>query len=385
MSHVPSAAAELGPPPHVPIRRALLSVTDKAGLEAFAPALAAAGVELFASGGTRRYLQEMGLAVRDVGEYTGFPEMLDGRVKTLHPKIHGGILCRHDRADDMQALASHGIVPFELVVVNLYQFEETVANPDVSDSAAIENIDIGGPSLIRGAAKNHRYVTIATSAVQYPEILAQIKEHGGTTYELRRKLAGAAYKRTAAYDAAIAGYFERSAVAPGGGRGLRDASFAPRVSLNLRLKESLRYGENPHQRAALYVDPSADSGTLVAAKQLNGKELSYNNLLDLDSAWAMVRSFNEPTVVVIKHNNPCGAAVDASLAVAMRRALDGDPQSAFGSVIGINQLVDAATAEVLVEPHRFVEAIVAPRFSEDVLRDPQNQAEVESQRSVDAD
>jgi phosphoribosylaminoimidazolecarboxamide formyltransferase/IMP cyclohydrolase len=390
MSHAIPSAAELAPPPHVPIRRALVSVTDKAGLDDFAPALAALSVELFASGGTRRHLQELGLAVRDVGEYTGFPEMLDGRVKTLHPKIHGGILCRHDRPDDMQAIASHGIVSFELVVVNLYSFESTVARSDVSDALAIENIDIGGPSLIRGAAKNHRYVTIATSADQYQRILAQIKEQGGTTYELRRELAATAFARTAAYDAAIKSYFERTAIAPGGSRGLSApgtpafrlsagespwrpglddrSSFSPNVSLDLRLKETLRYGENPHQQAALYVDSAARDGTLVAAKQLNGKELSYNNLLDLDSAWAMVRSLSEPAAVVIKHNNPCGAAIDADLSIAMRRALDGDPTSAFGSVIGINRAVDAATAEVLIEPNRFVEAIVAPGFSEDALK-----------------
>jgi phosphoribosylaminoimidazolecarboxamide formyltransferase/IMP cyclohydrolase len=379
MAHSSVTATDLGPPPHVPIRRALVSVSDKSGLDEFAHGLASAGVQLFASGGTRKHLEQLGLAVRDVGEYTGFPEMLDGRVKTLHPKVHGGILCRHDRADDMQALERQGIVPFELVVVNLYPFEETIRRADVTDALAIENIDIGGPSLIRGAAKNHRYVTIATSPKQFPEILEQIKLRGGTTYELRRELAAAAYALTARYEAAISDYFAQPAAARGGSRGLSPSAtagssssaggeFAPSIEMRLELKETLRYGENPHQRGALYVDPAADSGTLVNARQLHGKELSYNNLLDLDSAWAIVRMLDEPAAVVIKHNNPCGAAMHKTLSLAMRRALDGDPVSAFGSVIALNRAVDAATADLLAEPDRFVEAIVAPTFDEEGLR-----------------
>ncbi|MEX2141701.1 MAG: bifunctional phosphoribosylaminoimidazolecarboxamide formyltransferase/IMP cyclohydrolase [Pirellulales bacterium] len=377
MAQLSPTAAELGPPRLVSVRRALISVSDKSGLDDFAHGLAAVGVELFASGGTRKHLEQLGLSVRDVGEYTGFPEMLDGRVKTLHPKIHGGILCRHDRPDDMDAIERHGIVSFELVVVNLYPFEETVRRPDVTDAAAIENIDIGGPSLIRGAAKNHRYVTVATSAEQYPRILEQLRANGGTTYELRRELAAAAYARIAQYDTAIAAYFQKTAEAPGGSRGLEATQtpasrpglvFSPSVGIQLQLKETLRYGENPHQRAALYVDPSAGHVTLVNARQLHGKELSYNNLLDLDSAWAMVRMLPAPAVVVIKHNNPCGGAMDEDLSVAMRRAFDGDPVSAFGSVIALNRAVNAAAAEVLAEPDRFVEAIVAPAFDDDALR-----------------
>ncbi len=376
MAHLSSIEAEVGPPPQITVRRALISVSDKLGLDEFARGLAAAGVELFGSGGTRVHLQSLGLSVRDVGEYTGFPEMLDGRVKTLHPKIHGGILCRHERADDMEALARHGIVPFELVVVKLYPFEETIRRPDVTDAVAIDNNDNGGPSLIRGAAKNHRYVTIATSAEQYPRILEQIRAHSRTTYELRRELAEAAYQRTAEYDAAIAAYFTRkAALAPGGSRRFSGGSTPPSrpelsetMALEVRRKELLRYGENPHQTAALYVDPSAGQGTLVNARQLHGKELSYNNLLDLDSAWAMVRMLTEPAAVVIKHNNPCGGATDSNLAVAMRRALDGDPVSAFGSVIAINRTVDGATAEVLAEPDRFVEAVVAPAFDDEAFR-----------------
>jgi phosphoribosylaminoimidazolecarboxamide formyltransferase/IMP cyclohydrolase len=345
-------------------------VSDKQGLDDLARGLAAAGIELYASGGTRKHLVELGLVVQDIAAYTGFPEMLDGRVKTLHPKIHGGILCRHDRADDMQALREQGIVSFELVIVNLYPFEETIRREDVTDALAIENIDIGGPSLIRGAAKNHRYVTIATAADQYPRILEQIQQNGGTTYELRRELAMAAYALTASYDAAIAQYFASSATATDIAAGPR---FQSEIVLRLKLKELLRYGENPHQQAALYEDPgnagpAALTGTMVNAAQLHGKELSYNNLLDLDSAWTCVRLLDEPAAVVIKHNNPCGAAMHENLSVAMRRALDGDPVSAFGSVIAMNRAVDAATAEVLSEPERFVEAIVAPRFDRDAIR-----------------
>ena len=372
MGHL-SSAVEPASPPHVPVRRAILSVSDKSGLDELARGLVAAGIELYASGGTRKHLAELGLAVHEIGAYTGFPEMLDGRVKTLHPKIHGGILCRHDRADDMQALRDQGIVSFELVVVNLYPFEETIRRPDVTDALAIENIDIGGPSLIRGAAKNHRYVTIATSADQYPRILEQIAKTGGTTIELRRELAMAAYTLTARYDAAISLYFassttvEKNTIIPAAPR------FDSEVLLQLRHKASLRYGENPHQQAALYedpvqADPAASTGTLVNAAQLHGKELSYNNLLDLDSAWTCVRLLDAPAAVVIKHNNPCGAAMHDNLSVAMRRALEGDPVSAFGSVIAMNRSVDAATAEVLCEPDRFVEAIVAPRFDHDALQ-----------------
>lgn len=355
-------------PPQIPVRRALLSVSDKTGLADFARGLARLGVQLYSTGGTRKFLQSAGFAVIDVGEYTGFPEMLDGRVKTLHPKIHGGILCRHDRPDDMQALERAGIVTFELVVVNLYPFEATVARPEVSDGEAIENIDIGGPSLIRGAAKNHRYTTIVTDAGQYAAVLAEIQAGGGTSLALRRRLAGAAYARTARYDQAIAAYFARTAAgedAVGSEEASKGADPLPRrFPLELEKIGGLRYGENPHQPAALYVPAGggAEGRSLAQAKQIHGKELSYNNLLDLDSAWVMARLCPGPAAVVVKHNNPCGAAADADLATAMRRALDGDPVSAFGSVIALNREVDAATAEVLCEPDRFVEAIVAPAF-----------------------
>jgi phosphoribosylaminoimidazolecarboxamide formyltransferase/IMP cyclohydrolase len=337
-----------------PIKRALFSVSDKLGLGPLAAGLAAVGVELFSTGGTRQFLESQGLKVRDVAEYTGFPEMLDGRVKTLHPRIHGGILARHDRPDDLAALAAHGILTFELVVVNLYPFEATVARAGVDFAEAVEQIDIGGPSLIRAAAKNHAFVTVVIDPAQYAEVLAAVQSDGQTTIEHRRRLAQAAYARTGRYDRAIAAYLDRQIDAQ---------AFPAGWNLELDRKEILRYGENPHQLAALYAEPGASSAAnLVAAKQLNGKELSYNNLLDLDSALAIVRSLEGPSVVVIKHNNPCGAASHERLATAARGALDGDPLSAFGSVLGFNRALDAATADVLTEPERFIEAIVAPDF-----------------------
>jgi phosphoribosylaminoimidazolecarboxamide formyltransferase / IMP cyclohydrolase len=342
-----------------PIKRALVSVSDKLGLGEFALALTAGGVEIFSTGGTRRFLEAAGVKVRDVADYTGFPEMLDGRVKTLHPKIHGGILARHDRPDDLEALAAHGILTFELVVVNLYPFEATVGRGDATLEEAIEQIDIGGPSLIRAAAKNHAFVTVATDPIQYSEILEQVTSRGATTPELRRRLAQAAFARTAGYDQEIAQYLAGQ---------IEPREFPYRWHVDLRRKEVLRYGENPHQKAALYAQlPAGGGANLVAAQQLAGKELSYNNLLDLDSALALVRLLNGPGAVVIKHNNPCGAATDRELAAAARAALDGDPQSAFGSVLGFNRAVDAATAEVLAEPGRFVEAIVAPDYEQAAL------------------
>ncbi|HEX3727241.1 MAG TPA: bifunctional phosphoribosylaminoimidazolecarboxamide formyltransferase/IMP cyclohydrolase [Pirellulales bacterium] len=341
------------------IQRALISVSDKLGLLPLATGLARAGVELYSTGGTRRFLEDAGHKVRDVAEYTGFPEMLAGRLKTLHPKIHGGILARHDRHDDLEALAAHGISTFELVVVNLYPFEATVAREGTAYAEAIEQIDIGGPSLIRAAAKNQDFVTVATDPAQYAEILAEVSAEGGTSLALRRRLALAAFERTSRYDLAIASYLASQ---------LEDGPFPRLWNVDLRRKESLRYGENPHQLAALYADPSDSSGAnLVSAQQLAGKELSYNNLLDLDSALAIVRSLGDPSAAVIKHNNPCGVASSEQLAVAARAALDGDPQSAFGSVLGFNRSLDAATAEVLAEPERFIEAIVAPDFDPEAL------------------
>ncbi len=327
---------------HAPrVQRALISVSDKLGLAGFARGLAAAGVEIFSTGGTRKHLESEGIPVSDVSEYTGFPEMMDGRLKTLHPKVHGGILCRHDNPDDMRALAEHGILTFELVVVNLYPFESTVAKKGVSLEEAIEQIDIGGPTLVRAASKNHAFTTIATSASQYSEILEQITAHGGTTVELRRRLAGEAFAHTAKYDRAIADFFAGATA---------EGPFPGTVTTSLTRKSVLRYGENPHQQAALYSRPDCPGASVVAARQLHGKELSYNNLLDLDSALAIVRQFAGPAAVVIKHNNPCGAAMADTLTVALQRALEGDPLSAFGSVLGLNRTMDAATAELLAAP-----------------------------------
>jgi len=341
------------------IQRAILSVSDKTGLVDFARELAAAGVELYASGGTRRHLEEAGIPVHEVASYTGFPEMMDGRLKTLHPKIHGGILARRDRRDDMASLAEQDIVPFELVVVNLYPFAETIAHPGVTVEEAIEQIDIGGPTLVRGAAKNHAFVTIACEPAQYGRILEEFRAAGATTPELRRELAGAAYAHTGKYDVAIGEYFARlRAKTRTEGEG-----FPAQLSVTLRRESALRYGENPHQAAALYSSPDATPGSLVRAQQLHGKELSYNNLLDLDNALAIARSLAVPGVAVLKHNNPCGAATTASLREATERAWSGDPVSAFGSVLGFNTPVDAASAEFLAEPGRFVEAIIAPSFT----------------------
>lgn len=333
--------------------RAILSVSDKTGLAEFARELAALGIELFSTGGTRSFLESQGLAVRDVAAYTGFPELLEGRVKTLHPKIHGGILARRDRPDDLAALAEHGIATFDLVVVNLYPFEATVARPGVSWDEAIENIDIGGPSLIRAAAKNQAFVAVVTDASQYADVLAELRAHGQTSDALRRRLAREAFALTSAYDGAIGRYLSEQA---------GEREFPAQWLVRLRRREVLRYGENPHQRAALYALDGPCGASLVGAEQLAGKELSYNNLLDLDSALALARSFSEPAAVVIKHNNPCGAAVGSSLAEATERAFAGDPLSAFGSVLGFNRSLDAATAEYLSTPGLFVEAIAAPDF-----------------------
>jgi len=349
----------------VPIKNALISVSDKLGLVDFARGLTAHGVELYASGGTRKHLEQANLPVREISAYTGFPEMMDGRLKTLHPKVHGGILCRHDRADDRTAMQAHGIVPFELVVVNLYPFEATVAKAGVTDEEAIEQIDIGGPTLIRGAAKNHAFTAVTTSTEQYAAILDQIAGQGGTSLELRRKLASEALEMIARYDRAIADYFARHALPVGKGavgEDVQTAEFPASIALHLQRREVLRYGENPHQQAALYASSKSAGANLLSARQLHGKELSYNNLLDLDAALDIVRSLAGPAAVVVKHNNPCGAAIAETLSTAMRNALAGDPLSAFGGIVGLNRALDAVTAEVLAEPNQFIEAIVAPQF-----------------------
>jgi phosphoribosylaminoimidazolecarboxamide formyltransferase/IMP cyclohydrolase len=341
-----------------PIKRALISVSDKMGLAGFARGLVNAGVEIYSTGGTRKHLESESIPVRDVSDYTGFPEMMDGRLKTLHPMVHGGILCRHDNEQDMKSLAEHGIVTFELVVVNLYPFEATVAQEGVTFDQAIEKIDIGGPTMVRAAAKNHAFTTIATDAQQYSAILDEIAANGCTSYELRRRLAAEAFAHTARYDRAIADYFAGLTA---------EGPFPGSINMSFARKAVLHYGENPHQRAALYAQSHSPGANVVAAMQLHGRELSYNNLLDLDSALCIVRSFTAPSVSVIKHNNPCGAASADTLVDALRKGMAGDPLSAFGSVLGMNRPVDRESAELLAEPGLFIEAIVAPDFHDDAL------------------
>ncbi len=345
----------------VPIRRALLSVTDKRGLIELARALSERGVHLLASGGTRTALVDAGLDVTEVSAYTGQPEILGGRVKTLHPKLHGGILARRDHADDLAALEAQGIEPIDLVVVNLYPFESTIAKPGVTFEEAVENIVIGGPSLIRGAAKNHPFVAVLTDPDQYPTLLDQLQTGGGTTLAFRRDLARAVFEQTARYDRMIADYLGRTLV------GDAEAPFPATIAPTFIRRNVLRYGENPHQRAALYAEPSPVGPNLVTARIRHGKELSYNNLLDLDSALRIVRMFEEPAAVVLKHNNPCGGATTGSISDAFELAYEGDPVSAFGGIVGLNRRVDRATAERLCVPGRFIEAIVAPGFDDDAF------------------
>jgi phosphoribosylaminoimidazolecarboxamide formyltransferase/IMP cyclohydrolase len=339
-------------------RRALVSVSDKADLGPFVRSLVDLGFEIVSTGGTRKFLIEQQIPVIDISQYTGFPEMMEGRVKTLHPKVHGGLLGRPDLAEDAQSMREHGILPFELVVCNLYPFEATIAKPGVSVGEAIENIDIGGPSMIRSASKNHAYVGVVTHPGQYTRVLEALRQ-GPLSAELRIELAAAAFELTARYDRAIADYMvglSRSAAEP-------PTAFPATLSLNFSRKLELRYGENPHQQAAFYVEAAPPAASLAASEQLHGKDLSYNNLLDLDAALNLVREFHEPAAVVLKHNNPCGAGIGATLKQAFERAYAGDPVSAFGSILGFNRLVDMAVAEELCLPDRFVEAIIAPGYA----------------------
>jgi phosphoribosylaminoimidazolecarboxamide formyltransferase/IMP cyclohydrolase len=342
------------------IRRALLSVSDKEGLASFAKTLAAYKVELISTGGTRKALEAAGLTVIDISTLTGFPEILDGRVKTLHPHVHGAILARRSDAAHVAKLAELKIAPIDVVVCNLYPFEATVAKASSSPDEIIEEIDIGGPTLVRAAAKNYQDVAVLTSPDQYETIAAELKTNNGVlTLATRQRLAAAAFARIAAYDRVIADYFEK----------LDDAEpFPPTLRLEFRRRMALRYGENPHQQAAFYVEPGLAHAAVAGAESLHGKELSYNNILDLDSALNLVREFNDPAAVVIKHNNPCGAAIGDSLSTAFRLAYDGDPLSAFGGVLGFNRELDAATAQQITEPNRFVEAVIAPGYSADAYQ-----------------
>jgi phosphoribosylaminoimidazolecarboxamide formyltransferase/IMP cyclohydrolase len=343
-------------------RRALVSVSDKSELGPINKGLVELGFQIVSTGGTKKFLAEQQIPVIDISEYTGFPEMMDGRVKTLHPKVHGGLLGRPNLPEDAQSMQEHGILPFELVVCNLYPFEATVAKAGVTVAEAIENIDIGGPSMIRSASKNHVYVGVVTSPGQYTKVLDALRT-GPLSAGLRLELAAAAFEMTARYDRAIANYMADLS----DDKAVPESPFPATLSIQMSRKYPLRYGENPHQNAAFYVETNPAAASLAASEQLHGKELSYNNLLDLDAALNLVREFPMPAVVVLKHNNPCGAGIGQNLKDAFLRAWSGDPVSAFGSILGINRPVDLAIAEELCLPDRFVEAIIAPDYTPEAL------------------
>ncbi|MBK1718060.1 bifunctional phosphoribosylaminoimidazolecarboxamide formyltransferase/IMP cyclohydrolase [Thiocystis violacea] len=339
-----------------PIERALISVSDKTGLIDFAQALAAQGIEILSTGGTARLLADNGIAVTEVSDHTGFPEMMDGRVKTLHPRIHGGILGR--RGLDDQVMRDHAIAPIDLVVVNLYPFEETVARPDCDLGTAIENIDIGGPTLLRAAAKNHASVTVVVDAADYARVTDEIGASGGVSDATRFDLAAKAFEHTARYDGAIANYL--------GARAEGDAAsrFPRTLSLQFKRKQLMRYGENPHQKAAFYVEHRVEEAGISTATQIQGKELSYNNIADTDAALECVKQFDEaPVCVIVKHANPCGVAFGSNLLEAYDRAYATDPESAFGGIIAFNRELDGETAQAIVE-RQFVEVIIAPSLSQ---------------------
>ncbi|MPS33492.1 MULTISPECIES: bifunctional phosphoribosylaminoimidazolecarboxamide formyltransferase/IMP cyclohydrolase [unclassified Salinivibrio] len=345
-----------------PIRRALLSVSDKTGVVEFAQALAQRGVELLSTGGTARLLAENGLAVTEVSEHTGFPEMMDGRVKTLHPKIHGGILGR--RGQDDAVMESHQIAPIDMVVVNLYPFAQTVANPDCTREQAIENIDIGGPTMVRSAAKNHADVTIVVNSQDYDRVLTEMDQHQHSlTHATRFDLAIAAFEHTAAYDAMIANYFGTQVPAYHHAEESQDSPFPRTLTQHWVKKQDMRYGENSHQAGAFYTETQPQEASVATATQLQGKALSYNNIADTDAALECVKEFEQPACVIVKHANPCGVAIGEDLLSAYQRAYQTDPTSAFGGIIAFNRELDSDTAHAIVE-RQFVEVIIAPRVSD---------------------
>ena len=341
------------------VERALISVSDKTGIVELARALHALGIEVLSTGGTARQIRDAGVPVVEVSSYTGYPEMMDGRVKTLHPKIHGGLLARRDI--DAEAMREHGIAGIDLLVVNLYPFERTVAEPGCDLATAVENIDIGGPAMLRAAAKNHAWVTVVVDANDYDAVLGELRASGSVATATRFRLAAKAFEHTARYDGAIAGYL-----------GARDGTDAPPAAfprtLNLQYAKSqeMRYGENPHQRAAFYVERAGAEASVATAKQIQGKALSFNNVADTDAALECVKSFEEPACVIVKHANPCGVAIGDSLRDAYERAFATDPTSAFGGIIAFNRPLDAATAAAIVE-RQFVEVVVAPRIEAGAL------------------
>ena len=341
------------------IARALISVSDKTGIVELARALHEMGIEILSTGGTAKQIREAGVPVADVSSYTGFPEVMDGRVKTLHPKIHGGLLARRDV--DSETMHEHGIAGIDLLVVNLYPFEQTVAKPDCDLATAIENIDIGGPAMLRAAAKNHAWVTVVVDAGDYAAVLGELRAGRAVTPATRFRLAVKAFEHTARYDGAIAGYL-----------GARDGTDAPPAAfprtLNLQYAKSqeMRYGENPHQRAAFYVEHAGTQASVATAKQLQGKALSFNNVADTDAALECVKSFEEPACVIVKHANPCGVAIGDRIRDAYDRAFRTDPTSAFGGIIAFNRALDAETAAAIVE-RQFVEVVIAPRIDAGAL------------------
>jgi phosphoribosylaminoimidazolecarboxamide formyltransferase/IMP cyclohydrolase len=338
------------------MKRALLSVSDKTGLVDFARALAGLGVELLSTGGTRRLLADNGIAAREVAEVTGFPEIMDGRVKTLHPKIHGGILGR--RGTDDAVMQQHGLLPIDLVVVNLYPFEQAVARPGCTRDEAIEHIDVGGPAMVRAAAKNHAHVTVVVDPADYARVL-EAARRGAVPPALRSELATKAFAHTARYDAAVARYLD--------GGGAAAAPFPAQLTLQLDKRLDLRYGENPHQRAAFYAERGAPPGSIAAARQLQGKELSYNNIADADAALECVKQFAEPACVIVKHANPCGVAIGDDLRSAYERAYRTDPTSAFGGIVAFNRPLDAPALQAILE-RQFVEVVIAPAIAADAAQ-----------------
>ncbi|NAW84372.1 bifunctional phosphoribosylaminoimidazolecarboxamide formyltransferase/IMP cyclohydrolase [Vibrio sp. V43_P6S15P86] len=355
-----------------PIRRALISVSDKTGIVEFAQALAERGVDILSTGGTARLLAEQGIAVTEVSDYTGFPEMMDGRVKTLHPKVHGGVLGRRGQDDDV--MAKHGINPIDMVVVNLYPFAETVAKEGCTLADAVENIDIGGPTMVRSAAKNHKDVTIVVNAHDYDRVIAEMDANEKSlTLETRFDLAIAAFEHTAAYDGMIANYF--GTMVPSYGASLLDeegkkadeeSKFPRTFNQQFEKKQDMRYGENSHQAAAFYVEANPQEASVSTARQIQGKALSYNNIADTDAALECVKEFNEPACVIVKHANPCGVALGKDILEAYNRAYQTDPTSAFGGIIAFNQELDAKTASAIVE-RQFVEVIIAPSVSAEAI------------------
>ncbi|HZE60836.1 MAG TPA: bifunctional phosphoribosylaminoimidazolecarboxamide formyltransferase/IMP cyclohydrolase [Burkholderiales bacterium] len=339
-------------------RRALLSVSDKSGIVEFARGLSAAGFSILSTGGTAALLTREGIAVTEVSAYTGFPEMLDGRVKTLHPKIHGGLLARTEDAKHRAAIAQAGIDPIELLVVNLYPFESTVADPECALEDAVENIDIGGPAMLRAAAKNHGSVAALVDPADYPRVLEEIRAKGAVSSETRFALAKKVFAHTAAYDGAIANYLTSL-------NGKR-TEYPQVLRLQFKKLQDLRYGENPHQSAALYRDARPVPGALAAYRQVQGKDLSYNNIADADAAWECVKQFAEPGCVIVKHANPCGVATGASLLAAYEKAFATDPVSAFGGILGFNRALDAGTVQAVAK--QFAEVVIAPRVEPAALK-----------------